>query len=127
MVAVNTVEGLEHMGGIMQLTRLMETYSKVLDWAGDRVGVHGVVADLRQVQPRCLFVAIPGSSMNDRSMISEALMGGAVAIDCERPAEELNDLPWGDFTYVQVQDVLASWCRLRDSWGWLCRIGAVPG
>jgi UDP-N-acetylmuramyl tripeptide synthase len=111
---------------MMQLTRLMETYSKVLDWAGGRVEVRGVVADLRQVQPGYLLVAIPGAGVNDCRMISEALKGGAVAIAGERPAEELNDLPWGDFTYVQVQDAMAAWHRLRDSWGWLCRIGAVP-
>ena len=116
---------MEHTGNAMQLTRLMDTYSRVLDWAGDRVEVHGVVADLRQVQPGYLFVAIPGTGVDDCSMITEALKGGAVAIAGERPAEELNDLPWGDFTYVQVQDATAAWCHLRDSWGWLCRIGAV--
>jgi UDP-N-acetylmuramyl tripeptide synthase len=109
----------------MQLTRLMETYSKVLDWAGDRVEVHGVVADLGQVQPGYLFVAIPGTDVDDCSMITEALKGGAVAIAGERPAEELNDLPWGDFTYVQVQDATSAWCHLRDSWGWLCQTRAV--
>lgn len=111
----------------MQLTRLMETYTEVLDWAGDRVEVHVVVADIRQVQPGCLFVAIPGTGVDDCSMITEALKGGAVAIAGERPAEELNNLPWGDFTYVQVKDATAAWHRLCDSWGWLCRIGAVPG
>jgi UDP-N-acetylmuramyl tripeptide synthase len=62
---------------MMQLTHLMDTYPKVLDWAGDRVEVRGVVADLRQVQPGYLFVAIPGTGVNDCSMISEALKGGA--------------------------------------------------
>jgi len=109
----------------MQLTRLMETYSKVLDWAGDRVEVLGVAVGLHEVQPGYLFVALPGADIDDCSMISEALKGGALAIVGERPAEELNDLPWGDFTYVQVQDALAAWCHLRDSWGWLCQIGAV--
>jgi hypothetical protein len=65
--------------------------------------------------------------VDDRSMITKALKGGAVAIAGERPAEELNDLPWGNFTYVQVQDAMAAWLRLCDSWGWLCTIGAVPG
>ena len=107
---------MEHTGNAMQLTRLMDTYSRVLDWAGDRVEVHGVVADLRQVQPGYLFVAIPDAGVDDCNMISEALKGGAVAIAGERPAEELYDLPWGDFTYVQVQDALAAWHRLCDSW-----------
>lgn len=80
MVALNTVEGMEHMGSMMQLTRLMETYSKVLDWAGDRVKVHGAVADLRQVQPGCLFVAIPRTGVEDCSMIKEALKGGTLAV-----------------------------------------------
>ena len=58
-------------------------------------------------------------------MISMALKGGAVAIAGERPVEELNDLPWGNFTYAQVQDATAAWCHLRDSWGRLCQTGAV--
>lgn len=64
--------------------------------------------------------------MNDCTVILEALKGGAVAVAGERPAQELNNLPWGDFTYVQVQDALAAWFHLCDSWGWLGRIGAVP-
>jgi UDP-N-acetylmuramyl pentapeptide synthase len=109
----------------MQLAQLLATYTKVMDWAGDKVEVHGVVADVREVQPGCLFVAIPRTGVNDCSMISEALKGGAVAIAGERPAEELNDLLWGDFTHVRVEDATAAWCHLRDSWGRLCQSGAV--
>jgi UDP-N-acetylmuramyl tripeptide synthase len=109
----------------MQLTQLLATYTKVMDWAGDKIKVHGVVAELREVRPGYLFVAIPRPGVNDCSMISEALKGGAVAIAGERPAEELNDLPWGNFTYVQVQDATAVWCHLRDSGGQLCQSGAV--
>lgn len=79
------------------------------------------------MQPGCLSVAIPGAGVDDCSLMTEALKGGAVAIVSEQPAEELNDLLWGKVTYVQVQDALAAWFHLRDSWGWLCRIAAVPG
>ena len=126
MVPMNAVDGTDRTGGMIQPTRLMGTYSKVLDWVGARVEVHGVVADLRQVQPGYLFVAIPGAGANDCNTISNALQGGAVAVAGERPAVRLHDLPWGDFTYVQVQDATAAWQRLCDSWGWLCRFGAVP-
>jgi len=96
-----------------------------MDWAGDKVEVHGVVAELLEVQPGCLVVAIPRTGVNDCGMITEALKGGADAITGERPTEELNDLPWGDFTHVRVQDATAAWCHLRDSWGWPCQTGAV--
>lgn len=106
----------------MQLTRLVEAFSDILGWAGGHVEVYGITADPQQVRPGDLFVAIPGTDVDDPCRISEALMEGAVAVVGEQPPEELSDdLPWGAFTYVHVLSAREAWGWLRETWEGLAR------
>jgi len=51
--------------------------------------VHGLTLDSRQVQPGDLFVAIPGSAVDGRKFVQDAVSRGAVAVLCENDEHEL--------------------------------------
>lgn len=97
----------------MRLVRLLDTLPIVTARVGADVEVASIAADSRRVRPGDLFIAIPGVSLDGHAFIPHALAEGAVAVVGERPAQDLPDLPWGSFTYVQVPDA-------RQAWGWLC-------
>lgn len=60
-----------------------------------------VRADSRQVQPGCLFVAIPGTVSDGHNFIDSAIRSGAVAIVCEHLPEN--------------PDALVTWIRVKDA------------
>ena len=91
----------------------MAALPAVLGQVGGGAEIHGITADSRTVRPGDIFVAISGVSVDGHRFIGEAVNEGAVAIVGERPPEELDDLPWGTFTYVRVADA-------REAWGWMC-------
>jgi len=83
--------------------------------------IGGITADSRRVRPGDLFVAIPGVSVDGHRYIPQALAAGAVAVVGEKSPQEMPDLPWGTFAYIQVPDA-------REAWGWLCAVWeGLPG
>ena len=96
----------------MRLNKLTRALPTILAQVGGDVSVHGVAADSRRVTPGDLFVAIPGVSVDGHRFIKDAVGNGAVAIAGERPPQELQNLPWGAFTYIRVPDS-------REALGWL--------
>ncbi|MCJ7736763.1 MAG: UDP-N-acetylmuramoyl-L-alanyl-D-glutamate--2,6-diaminopimelate ligase [Anaerolineae bacterium] len=96
----------------MRLNELTRALPTILAQVGGDVSVHGVAADSRRVTPGALFVAIPGVTIDGRRFIPDAVDNGAVAIVSERPPQELQNLPWGAFTYIRVPDA-------REALGWL--------
>ena len=97
----------------MHLIQLLDALPAVISRVGPDVEVSGIRADSRRVRPGDLFVAIPGVNVDGHRFIPQALEEGAVAVVGEREPQDLPDLPWGSFTYVQVGDA-------REAWGWLC-------
>lgn len=97
----------------MRLVQLLNALPTVLGRVGPDVAVSGIQADSRRVRPGDLFVAIPGVNVDGHRFIPQALEEGAVAVVGEREPQDLPDLPWGSFAYVQVADA-------REAWGWLC-------
>lgn len=95
------------------LNELQEALPTVLQRVGGSVEVGGIRADSRRVEPGDLFVAIPGVDVDGHSFIPQALQEGAVAVVGEREPQDLGNVPWGTFTYIQVPDA-------RQAWGWLC-------
>jgi UDP-N-acetylmuramoyl-L-alanyl-D-glutamate--2,6-diaminopimelate ligase len=47
---------------------------------GNGIQVKGLTADSRQVQPGCLFAALPGNRTDGRRFIAEAVTNGAIAV-----------------------------------------------
>lgn len=97
----------------MRLTRLISFLPTVFLHTGGDPEVGGIAADSRRVRPGDLFVAIPGVNVDGHRYIPQALAAGAAAVIGERPPQEMPDLPWERFAYVQVPDA-------REAWGWLC-------
>jgi len=97
----------------VRLSHLLNALPGILGQVGGGVEIHGIAADSRTVHPGDIFVAISGVSVDGHRFIGQAVNEGAVAIVGERPPEELDDLPWGTFTYVRVADA-------REAWGWMC-------
>jgi UDP-N-acetylmuramyl pentapeptide synthase len=111
----------------MQLTRLMETYSNVLDWAGSSAEIDGITPDSDRVLPGYLFVALPDDGEDGHGRVHQALLKGAVGVLGEWPPDDLpENLPWGVFTYVHVLDAVKAWFWLCKNWSQLCKLGADP-
>jgi len=62
------------------LTRLMTTISGGVPAAGADREIVGLTADSRQVRPGFLFAALPGSAIDGRAFIGDAIGRGAVAV-----------------------------------------------
>ncbi len=74
-----------------------------------------VVCDSRQVQPGCLFVAIPGVAVDGHHFVREAIGRGAVAVVGEQPpASALNGAP--PVHYAQVADSREALALLCAAW-----------
>ncbi|MCS7177792.1 MAG: UDP-N-acetylmuramoyl-L-alanyl-D-glutamate--2,6-diaminopimelate ligase [Anaerolineae bacterium] len=97
----------------MRLSELVIHLPMIARRLGSDPEVSGIAADSRQVRPGDLFVAIPGVSLDGHAYISDALAAGALAVVGERAPQEMPDLPWGTFAYIQVPNA-------RQAWGWLC-------
>lgn len=97
----------------MHLSELIAHLPTIQQRLGPDPEVGGIAADSRRVRPGDLFVAIPGINLDGHAYIPDALAAGAVAVVGERPPQELPDLPWERFAYLQVPDA-------RQAWGWLC-------
>jgi UDP-N-acetylmuramoyl-L-alanyl-D-glutamate--2,6-diaminopimelate ligase len=96
-----------------RLDDLVEQLPSVQGWVGGDAEVSGISADSRRVNPGDLFIAIPGVNVDGHTFIPRALEEGAVAVVGELAPQDLPDIPWGTFTYVEVTDA-------REAWGWLC-------
>ena len=61
--------------------------------AFQEVEIRGVTCDSRQVQPGWLFIAIPGSKIDGRTFVDEAMKRGAAAVVAQKPWEEPPGIP----------------------------------
>ncbi|MGD1996250.1 MAG: UDP-N-acetylmuramoyl-L-alanyl-D-glutamate--2,6-diaminopimelate ligase [Anaerolineae bacterium] len=96
-----------------RLNELREALPTILTRVGGDADVTGIRADSRQIRPGDLFVAIPGVNLDGHTFIPQALAEGAVVVVGEHAPQDLPNLPWGTFSYLQVPDA-------REAWGWLC-------
>lgn len=66
---------------------------KALPTGWEQVDIMAITADSRAVKPGTLFAALPGSKVDGRHYIADALAKGAVAILTDHVPEELGVLP----------------------------------
>lgn len=81
-----------------------------IDYSGHDVDVRGLAYDSRQVEPGFLFVAIPGSRVDGREFIGEAVGRGAVAV-VEEASATPTDQP---IARVRVDDARSALARLAN-------------
>ena len=92
----------------MKLSELLT--SAHIDYRGHDVDVRGLAYDSRQVEPGFLFAAIPGTRVDGREFIAEAVERGAVAI-MEQGTTTGRDQP---IARVGVDDVRSALARLAN-------------
>ena len=73
------------------------------------VEISGICYDTRQMQPGCLFVALPGYKTDGHNYIDQALERGAAAVICQRPPERPG--PW-----LVAEDSRAALAALSANW-----------
>ncbi|OQB27877.1 MAG: UDP-N-acetylmuramoyl-L-alanyl-D-glutamate--L-lysine ligase [Chloroflexi bacterium ADurb.Bin180] len=80
---------------------------------GVDVEVSDITSDSRRVEPRSLFVAVPGLERDGHLFVPDALRRGAVAIVGQRPAAEVGT---GAIPYVWVRDSREALAWLSAAW-----------
>ena len=73
------------------------------------VEISGICDDTRQMQPGCLFVALPGYKTDGHRYIDQALERGAAAVVCQRPPARPG--PW-----MVAEDSRAALAALSANW-----------
>ena len=92
----------------MQLEKLLEGVALTARTASD-MEISGICYDTRQLQPGCLFVALPGYKTDGHRFIREALEKGAAAVLCQRAPGEPG--PW-----LVAEDSRAALAAVSANW-----------
>jgi len=84
--------------------------SAQIDYSGPDVAVRGLAYDSRRVEPGFLFVAVPGTRVDGREFVAEAVDRGAVAIVSQASPAALIE----QVALVQVTDARSALARLAN-------------
>ena len=81
----------------------------LLEAPAEDVEISGICDDTRQMQPGCLFAALPGYKTDGHRYIDQALERGAAAVVCQRPPDRPG--PW-----LVVRDSRAALAAIAANW-----------
>lgn len=100
----------------MLLSRLIESLKKnkvtTAAVCDTDIEITGVTSDSRRVIPGCLFVAVPGVSVDGHDFIGKACSAGAAAVVCERLPQDADT----SVTFIQVTSSAIALGVLASEW-----------